>query len=155
MSRHPLTWGGWTEWLNRALVNKTPIFQKVTRLADEHSVPCSGLRLCRSGRLLGELKNEKGWRRRRSGAGWVQHQSMLHLIGGSDCAQDGERSTELAASEIIAGADLVAPSTANITGGLYRRGGRRCNFGRLSATFCECRRAPSTQVKTADLARHS
>jgi hypothetical protein len=70
-------------------------------------------------------------------------------------AQDGERSTELAASEIIAGADLVAPSTANITGGLYRRGGRRCSFGRLSATFCECRLAPSTQVKTADLARHS
>jgi hypothetical protein len=30
------------------------------------------------------------WRRRRSGAGWVQHQSMLHLIGGFDCAQDGE-----------------------------------------------------------------
>jgi hypothetical protein len=93
--------------------------------------------------------------RRRSPARVGVNINLLHLIGGSDTAQDGERSTEVAASEIIAGADPVTPSAANITGGLCRRGGRRCSFVRQSATFCEYRLAPSTQVKTADLTRHS
>jgi hypothetical protein len=91
----------------------------------------------------------------------LQHQSLLHLVG------TRLRATTANSPLMIAGADLVAPSTSTrrpsqtkccaannwIAGRPCRRavdGAARYDNPPL---LCKCRRAPSTQVETGDLAR--
>ena len=91
----------------------------------------------------------------------LQHQSLLHLVG------TRLRATTANSPLMIAGADLVAPSTSTrrpsqtkrcaannwIAGRPRRRavdGAARYDNPPL---LCKCRRAPSTQVETGDLAR--
>ena len=89
------------------------------------------------------------------------HQSLLHLVGAR------LRATTANSPLMIAGADLVAPSTSTrrpsqtkrraannwIAGTPCRRAVDGAALYDNPPLLCKCRRAPSTQVKSSDLAR--
>ena len=95
----------------------------------------------------------------------LQHQSLLHLVGDSTAGNNGELSTELAAydrrrrpcgpitSTRRPSQTKRCPANNWIAGRPCRRAVDGAALYDNPPLLCKCRRAPSTQVKSGDLAR--
>ena len=145
MLRHPLTWGGGTGWLNPAFFGRIPIidYENLIHAPDQAHKTSTAMAAVKA----------------------PARESLLHLVGDSTAGDNGELSTELAAY------DRRRRPCGPITSTRRRSQTKRCPANNWIAgrpcrravdgaalydnppLLCKCRRAPSTQVKSGDLAR--